>query len=614
VQRGVRRPPPLSLVDLCAFALGIVLLAVHAVWLSRASASMEGDESTLVGMQVCARAAIEGGDLGALWSCPPSTPYPPLVPLSAALLSLPFENSMRVLNLSLLPWEALLLGAAWLGLRRHGGPWAGLAAVGVAAGMVTPRSVWGHFYTELPMMAVALWGAVLWDRSAGLTRRVPSLLLGLCMGLGLLIKWSFGFFWAAPMGLALGFALARAAVRPGIGALVGAAALVGTIGVGRWALGRAELTLPVLALALVAGLLLLDRLAALRWPGPRRPGLIGAPALAALGAALAAGPWYVHERRIVAEFFRRNLQGEFAGDSLGLAQTLAFYPAALVNCLGGVSLGLVGLGLARAAAAPRSLPARAALAFGCGFIALMASPYRADRYLVAGFGLLVPIIVGALPWGSRAAPALGLGLGLAALVGQGAWLAEGSHAAGWLRWGQGGQERIIFGNTAEDVAQAIQIVRTAGPRRYTLLPPPQDAVAPLRMALDVVGELRPAGERWWVVIEDHSRPRCVGCLRGELELRGAAPWSELMDGRGAPEVGPRALERRPRGTPLALIQLATTRHSAQMADLGRRAEAWTAAGLERVSGRVVADPVLGDVQVEVWMAPAGPDDGPGDPR
>jgi hypothetical protein len=607
-------PPRLGLGDLCALLVSIAVLGLHGAWLSRASAAMEGDESTLVGMQVCARAALQGGELGALWSCPPSTPYPPLVPLSSALFSLPFDNSMRLINLSLLPWEGLLLCGAWLGLRRVGGPWAGLAAVAVAAGMVTPRSVWGHFYTELPMMAVALWGAVLWDRSRDLTRPVPSLLLGLCMGLGLTIKWSFGFFWALPMALAFGFALFRAAHRPGIGALVGVFALGGTLSLGRWALGKGALGLPIAALVAILVLLLVDRLSAARWPTARRPGPLLAPGLVALGAALAGGPWYLHERRIVADFFRRNVQGEFEGGGLGLSQTWSFYLIAFVNCLGGVSLSLITLGLLRAVGAPRALPARAGLAFLCGAVALIASPYRADRYLVAGFGLLVPLIVSALPWGGRRGPALGLGVAFAALVGQGAWLAPSSHAVGWLRWAQGGQERIIFGNNVEDIVQAGRAVWAGGLRAYTLLPPPQDEAAPLRVGLDVVGEALPAGARWWVLIEDHTRPRCVGCLRGELELRGAAPWSELLEGRDAPEAGPLALERRPPGTPLGLILMASARNSIQMGDLEKRTQTWAAAGLERLRATRVPDPVLGDVQVEVWAAPAGPDDGPADPR
>ena len=191
---------------------------------------------------------------------------------------------------------------------------------------------------------------------------------------------------------------------------VGAVALVG------WRLAkRPSVGIAIVVGALAAVALLTKWTAALflfpLWvagvAGPARRWMVAA---AALALAL-CGPWYLPELPRILSFTADNLAGDYTGEAAGLALAAPFYPSRLVTgVLGAPALVLAALGVS----SRRSGPHRAAaLALLVGVALLTLQPYRDQRYLIAGLGLLAPILVeGGLRISRRWAPPVLIAVGL----------------------------------------------------------------------------------------------------------------------------------------------------------------------------------------------------------
>ena len=609
-QGAAARPtgPALGVADLLSLLTLVVAAVGWVAWIDRFSAPMEADETNLISMSICARDALQRADFNALYACPPGHPYPPLVPTaSGAALSGFDELDMVAIARTTLPWCGLLALVAWAALRRSAGPWGGLVGVAAAIGLSTTPSVWAHLYTELPMSALGLCAVALWAASAGLSRARLAAAMGLVLGLGLLTKWTFAFFLGPPVALLVAFTLLRAPTRWWLGlvaALSGALAGVGyslaVAGLG----GAVVYAWPAPA-ALCALALIGDALLSRAWgrgPRPARLGAaLGAGALALCTAAVAA-PWYIRRAGHVLEFLAMNLQvGNYDGDPMALAETWPFYPIVLMNVFGRLSLGLLGIGVLRAIWVRDRLALGGLLAFLCGAGFLMAAPYRSERYLIAGVGLLIPLFGAALRWRGAVPAPVGLGFATAALVGQLAWAAPPSAARDWLFGHSGALSEPIFGGTREGLQRAIETFRLRGPRPFTVLRPPTDTVAPLRVGLDAFARHAPPGARWIACVDNLNEQRNLGIVPGELELRGAHASSRLRESWEGQRAESLRRLREPGVAASGMLLMRATGVADQVPRAEQARAEYAAAGLAWVETVEAIDRQGASISVELWM-------------
>lgn len=197
--------------------LGVTVLC--ASWVHLDGSWPHDDDFALYQQAVCIAERLPSTPGLATTSCAPGTPYPPLVPLVAALFFLvaggpSLEAALQTQSL----WTALLAASvAWM---LGGGARGALAAL-IAPALLFLAGIRNSFYTEAAMAALgalALAGVV---RSEG--RPLPAAVAGLAAGLGLLSKWSFAFFLGPPMLLAFGAALVRRRWAAAAAMLAGAA-------------------------------------------------------------------------------------------------------------------------------------------------------------------------------------------------------------------------------------------------------------------------------------------------------------------------------------------------------------------------------------------------------
>jgi hypothetical protein len=381
-------------------AVAVALTVVQLAWLAHDTSGMLNDDRTLFRAAACLEASWGSSASGT--ECLGQTPYPPLIPLWTALHFALFGPSVQGAVASLWPaW--LLLGLAAYGfVRRHAGALAGVSAAVLATLLAVHTHLRAFYFSEIPLAAAALGALACWDASDGLRRRLPSVGLGLCLGLGLMCKWSFGFFLGPPMAAALVIALLRAPRRwtttagPALLALLAAAAVAA--GLGGW-LG------PGVPLGL--GLLLLAAawLGWLAWRCPDllaehgRSRLLGAGLLVVV-TGLVAGPWYLSHASSMQAFLGSNLDMQYAGEPLGFAQSWVYYPIVAWFRMPTVIVPLLALALLRSL-----WPGGGryggwtwfVLLSGMAVLALL--PYRADRYLVPGLPILaVPALLALRGW------------------------------------------------------------------------------------------------------------------------------------------------------------------------------------------------------------------------
>lgn len=381
-------------------AVAVALTAVQLAWLAHDTSGMLNDDRTLFRAAACLEASWGTSASGA--ECLGQTPYPPLIPTWTALHFALFGPSVQGAVASLWPaW--LLLGLAAYGfVRRHAGPLAGASAAVLATLLAVHTHLRAFYFSEIPLAAAALGALACWDASDGLRRRLPSLGLGICLGLGLMCKWSFGFFLGPPMALVLVLVLLRVprrwttTVGPALLALAAAVALAA--GLGGWLEAGVLLGLGLLLLAA----------AWLGWLGWRRTDLLAehgrarllGAGLMVLVTGLVAGPWYLGHAGSMQAFLSSNLDMQYAGEPLTVAQSWVYYPIVAWFRMPTVVVPLLALALVR------SLWPGGGRHGGwtwvvllSGMVVLAVLPYRADRYLVPGLPILaVPALLALRGW------------------------------------------------------------------------------------------------------------------------------------------------------------------------------------------------------------------------
>jgi 4-amino-4-deoxy-L-arabinose transferase-like glycosyltransferase len=254
--------------------------------------------------------------------------YPPLVHLTATVFYGLFGVSMDVAAMSNSLCLALFLLAVYDLGRQLAGPWVGLLSAFVISTFPIVFSMSRYFYIDFALMAMVAVNICLLLRSDRFRHRGYSLLYGLSLGLGLLVKWTFAPFVAAPLLLviirsrALGPALRALWPRSWQGRRLLIAALIGLGLTALWFLPNVQATA-----ALPLGFLLVP-LSWLIWtltayfvllrPDP------GTNLLAALGlGAAVASAWYLTKINFIS-LFLLTAYGKGTGRSWGFVPYASF--------------------------------------------------------------------------------------------------------------------------------------------------------------------------------------------------------------------------------------------------------------------------------------------------
>ncbi len=379
---------------LLAAIVALVAVGLELIWLARDGTEPGSDAQSMLWMAVYYRDALPHGLLEQVRSLHVGAPYPPLVPLLAALhMELLPGSPLALAQASFWPLQLLGSLALFLGVRAAGGGrlTATVAVAAAAALLLGQGFLHGHFMGGNAMFWLMPPSVALLVASDGFTRPGLSAVLGVVLALGLLSKWSFAFFLGPPMAVAVVVAAARLLrpwpLRLALGALCGGGLAASLL----WAVGTWGPGLLVAGLALGAIPALLGLLAPLRraWLGPeagRR--LLGMTLL--LGALLLlAGPWYLGHLEALRSCFFGNLGQAYDGELIPLAERWAFYPACLplLVPLPLSLLALVGAGRAARGHGGPLVPVSLAV-LASGVLVLTALPYPTARYLVPGLSML----------------------------------------------------------------------------------------------------------------------------------------------------------------------------------------------------------------------------------
>jgi 4-amino-4-deoxy-L-arabinose transferase-like glycosyltransferase len=281
--------------------------------------------------------------------------YPPLVHLTAVGFYKLFGVSMDVAALSNSVYLVVLLLAVYGIGEKLAGRWVGLLSAGVVSTMPIVFSMSRYLYIDFALTALVAANVCLLLRSDRLARRGYALLYGLSLGLGMLAKWTFAVFAAAPLvavlvtpGLLRAVGRRLATRQPGDGRRLVMAGLLGLAVTGLWFLPNVEATA---ALPLGYGLVPLSWLlwtaagyfclAALAGTRDRGANLLAA---LALGVAVASS-WYLTKINFF-ETFWLNAYGKPTGRSWGFGPYLEFlyreqlsplYAAVLVAAVAGLA-------------------------------------------------------------------------------------------------------------------------------------------------------------------------------------------------------------------------------------------------------------------------------------
>jgi hypothetical protein len=380
-------------------AVAVALALVQLLWVANDTSGLLNDDRNLYRAAACLSASLGTEHSGA--ECLGQTPYPPLLPSWTALHFGLLRPTVQVATASLWPFWLLLGLASYRLVQRRAGALAGVAAALLAGLLAVHSHLRAFYFGEIPLAAAALGALACWDASDGLRKRWPSLGLGLCLGVGLMCKWSFGFFLGPPMALALALVLQRALRgKHGLGPAATAVAATASVaaGLGGW-LGPGVLV----GVGLLAGAA--GWLAWLAWRRPEllaehgRARLVGA-GLVVLVVASTAGPWYLAHAGSMQAFLSSNLEMQYAGERLGLAQTWVYYPIVAWFRLPSPVVPLLLLALIRSLRPGGG--GHGGWAFWVllsGTLILAALPYRADRYLLPAIpALAVPALLALAGW------------------------------------------------------------------------------------------------------------------------------------------------------------------------------------------------------------------------
>ena len=538
--------------------LGVFVVLNELLWTrANVGASVLGDDLTLLNQSLY---YLDGWAEGHLWhrlvpDARVSAPYPPLVPLWGALHLRVLGRGMVSLLIShWLWWVIALLGAA---LAARGG--ARLAAVALVPLVMRQPGFTDHFFTELALSALCLASVALLAASVRFTRPRWAALLGVALGLGLLAKWTFAFFLGPPMVLACAHALSRPPA------------------------------------------------------GVSRGRVLAGVAITAAGVLLVAAPWYLASHQALLRFLTLNTGHTYEGDILPLGQVWGAYPRWLGECfLGTPLLLLLALGAVRALLPGGSAVARWSLAcLVSGLTLLTLAPYLSHRYLVAGLGLLVPLMVEAVRGRGRGQGVLVVGIVLASVLHQVGWA-----PLPWNTWARGHWGPTVASprrGQALGLAEA-EICQPAGLRVRLLHPRPARSMTLEALLVATATRCQPQGLRGLLGVQGPLSSVDPLRLSTEFLLRtGVSPLyqggvdSQIARLRTNPEHGVALVSEGPLDwsgvgadldcTPWGVLRVVLDARRGRVAG-----SLWQQAGGAPVAGRALVVPAGG---VALWLELAG---------
>jgi len=441
----------------------LVLMAIltqHFAWLDLHTAvETWDDDAGLFRLAMC----LQEGAVGSGEPCAVGAPYPPLVPWVTSLF---FKGAggadLRIALFSLWPFLLLFCGALYIGMRRAVSPMAGLAAMALGPVVIWSLHIRGKYYTEVPLAALGLAAVVALAASDNFRNRLASLTFGLFLGLGLLTKWSFAFFLGPVAAVAIAMLLGRTFQSIKWGVLSAVVSILVPLVVLAGAAGWVQYGLTIgfwTALSLVAVLALLLRFRPQIFVSNSGSRMLNAGLCVAI-CVLISGPWYWTYLPTMQEFLAANMAQKFHGDPVSGLVGWPFYPAVLFTRMMSTPLLVFALlgGVVSFRKDCPSVVRWSLLGLISGTLILGVLPYRSGRYLVAGLGLLVPIIIWAMafwPTVRRVALTSALVLGLA-------------HQISWIPMAVGGSsvphhwsvftlpEPDLMGNTRHGIYAAYQ--------------------------------------------------------------------------------------------------------------------------------------------------------------
>jgi 4-amino-4-deoxy-L-arabinose transferase-like glycosyltransferase len=254
--------------------------------------------------------------------------YPPLVHLTVTAFYKLFGVSMDVAALSNSLYLVLFLLAVYGIGKRLGGPWLGLLSAFVVSTFPIIFALSRYLYIDYALTAMVAVNIYLLLRSERFEHKGSSLLYGVTLGLGMLIKWTFIVFVAPPLLVVL--------VSPGVAAAAWHAMRPSTwnwrrlllaclLGLGLTALWflpnlQATADLPLgYTLVPLSWLLWMAAWYFVLSPSDRGPNLLGA---LGLGLNVASG-WYLTKINFMGAFWL-NAYGKATGRSWGFAGYLDY--------------------------------------------------------------------------------------------------------------------------------------------------------------------------------------------------------------------------------------------------------------------------------------------------
>ncbi len=531
----------IRLMSIAGIVLPLVVLALimvqHFVWLDLHTAvETWDDDAGLFRLAMCFQdASVGGGE-----PCAVGAPYPPLVPWLTSLFFVAAGGAdLKIALFSLWPFLFLLCGALYVGMKRCLSPMAGLAAMAIAPTLVWSLHIRGKYYTEVPLAALSVAAVVALSASDNLQRRLPSMLFGLALGLGLLTKWSFAFFLGPVAVLSIAWVVLRSfrsAVFGAVFALVSVSIpLVLLSGAAGWV--RYGLSIGFWSAIGFAGVLtVLLRRAPLLFVQHAGQTLSNAGLVAVVCVAV-AGPWYWTYLPTMQEFLAANMAQKFHGDPVPGLAGWPFYPAVLFTRMMSTPVLILAL-LGGALACRKNCPSIVRWSmFGLisGTLILGVLPYRSGRYLVAGLGMLVPIVVWSLACWPRLAR---VALPAAFAIGMG-------QQFSWVPMASGGSvvphhwpiftlpEPDLMGNTRHGIYGAYQDLLSP---RWRFLPVANPPIHGRPLSEWVARRVRQhAGSTpSLTVVVDASQRLNLNAMSTHLAATRPPPTSKIILGKGVP--------------------------------------------------------------------------------
>ncbi|MGI8783000.1 MAG: ArnT family glycosyltransferase [Acidobacteriota bacterium] len=173
------------------------LLAVNVAWFQNDDSPAIYDMAHHLSLGWQARQALGDGNLGGLFHL--SDYYPPLVHWTLAISYVATGPRPAAALLANLGWVSLLALSVYRLGCRMAGPWS--AAVAAVVVIWLPMNAWWsrEAMLDLPLTASVAAATLLLIEACDSNQRRRWLVLGLALGLGMLVKWTFILFLAPPL-------------------------------------------------------------------------------------------------------------------------------------------------------------------------------------------------------------------------------------------------------------------------------------------------------------------------------------------------------------------------------------------------------------------------------